>query len=568
MIKLILQILSAKEKKKLVLISILILIGMLFEMLSLGVVIPVIILLLKGKESFLQLDFFSQYKLYLTNISSNDLLLFCLLLIFIIFIIKYFFLVLLYFSQYNFAFEVTNRIASDIMNNYFKRPYVHFLKSNSSKMLNNIINQINIFISQGLEPLLLIFSEIFIFFGIVSFLIFLEPKVITVAILAISIPSFLILLIYKNKIKSWGIIQQLYNEKILKNLQESFHGIKEIKIFRKENLFLSTFINYIRISTRARKNMIITNNLPRIFLEANSIIFFIFFIFFFVDIKSSSEIISFLAVFTLALYRLLPSLNRIMQALQSLRYGYAATKVIKDEITQKTVSNKNFLTKSVSSNFVFEQIEFSEVSFCYEKDNFIFKNLNFEIIKNDFIGIVGKTGSGKSTFIDIFVGLLPIVYGKIIINKNLILSDIQENEWLDKIGYVPQNCNFLDSDIENNITFQKEEEIDYEHLQFCIKCAELDNFIFSLPQKLKTKIGERGVMISGGQKQRISLARSLYKKPKILILDESTSGLDFQTEEKIMQNLKKLDITIIIVTHRNKLLSYCNKILNFNELKL
>lgn len=567
MLSKVLKILNSTEKKNLLIIAILMFLGAIFEMMGIGLIIPIVVLVIRGKDTLLQVNFLSEYKDFINLFSDFQLLGFTLLLTISIYLIKYLFLIILYWYQYNFSYKILNRIVNNILEKYLIKPYSYFFSVNSSFLINNLFNQVNIFISQVIEPLLLIVCELIIFFGVLAFLIYLEPNIVLTGLLLLILPTLAIYLFFKKKIKLWGLEQQQYDQKVIKNLQETFQGIKEIKIFQKEKSFLSIFKNNFLITTKARRNILISNNMPRIWLEFLSIILFSLFLIIYINIKTVDEIVAILAIFSLAFFRLLPSINRIIQAIQSLRFGSASADRVYKEINNLEISfNDTKINKNL--DFKFNSIVFKNVHFSYNQNVPILKNISLTVSKNDFIGIIGKTGSGKSTFIDIFTGLLEISNGEIIINDNKKISEIGYKNWLNCIGYVPQVCNLLDLNVAQNIALEEKiVEIDYDYLQFCVKLSEIEDFINSMPQKLETQIGERAIQISGGQKQRIALARAIYKKPKILILDEATSALDEQTEIKIINNLKQLDLTVIMITHQKKLLNYCNKVFNFDDMK-
>ena len=567
MIKKISEILNYKEKIYFFYLLCLMVVGMILETLGIGLVIPIILILLKGKEGLLEISFFQKYEEIILNYNSSEIVVIGLLLLLSVYLFKYLFLVFLYFRQFNFSANVLLRITNQIFKNYLIKPYKFFLDANSSKLINNLITQVSVFTDQALETLMTIGTELFILIGILSFLIYVEPSATLLIISMITIPSLIFFLIVKNKAKKWGQTKQLYEEQNIKNLQQTLSGIKEIKIFGKEIQFYNIFKNNLFFVANTRKKMLILNQIPRVWLESLAILSISALIYFLSNQKGSEILISTIGLFAAAAFRLLPSLNRIMLAAQVLRYGYAATNRVHQEL--EILKSKNII---ISDKFEelpeqFKSINFSNVNFGYNTNQKILNNINLKICKGDFIGVAGVTGSGKSTFVDILTGLIELVSGQVLYNEKLDIIDF-EKSWQSKIGYAPQMYNLLDDTILNNITFNdKEIEKKLIILKESLKIAELEKFIETLPDKLNTKIGERGIKLSGGQKQRIIIARALYRNPEILILDEATNALDSDTEQKIIKNLlmKKKNISIIMITHRESSLLACNKIFRLQK---
>jgi ABC-type multidrug transport system fused ATPase/permease subunit len=274
-----------------------------------------------------------------------------------------------------------------------------------------------------------------------------------------------------------------------------------------------------------------------------------------------------LTVFLAATFRIIPSANKILTQAQVIKVSNASIDLVYQELSTSDVSYFNdFTFEGHQNTILFKSLELKNISFKYNlNEDLILNNLNFKIIKGESIGIKGESGAGKSTFIDIVLGLLIPHEGSIILNGEKDQSKINGKM---NVGYVPQNIFLLDESIEKNIALGiQEEEIDSSKILLAIKSAQLDTFVNSLPNGLKTVIGERGVRLSGGQRQRIGIARALYNDPEIIILDEATSSLDNETEASFMKTIYSLkgEKTLLIVAHRLSTLNNCDKILTINK---
>ena len=275
------------------------------------------------------------------------------------------------------------------------------------------------------------------------------------------------------------------------------------------------------------------------------------------DIKS---LLPTLGVFVVATLRLLPSASKIIQSAGKIRYGVPSVDLLKKEIEQSDYKTSKKNIKNLK-DFEFNELKFENISFNYLNSNKkILDRISLRINKGDKIGIVGASGTGKSTLIDIFTGLINPSFGKIYLNERLV--KLNDKNWYDVIGYTPQFIFLTDDTILNNIAFGvNEREHQLKSIKRACEVAELDNFIKTSNSGLKTKIGELGVRLSGGQRQRIGIARAIYSNPQILVFDESTSAIDIKTEEKIINNINSLpNKTVIIISHRLSTLQKCNKV--------
>ena len=283
--------------------------------------------------------------------------------------------------------------------------------------------------------------------------------------------------------------------------------------------------------------------------------------------ENSGQVLSILSIYALAGLKLIPAFQEVYRSYNLINfYQFSLEKVLLDlNLNYKSVQLENV---EIFKNF--NKIKISNLSFSYESESKkIFSDVNIEISKGDQVGFIGKTGSGKTTFIDILIGLLMPTQGTIYID-DFNISRIS-NIWKSKIGYVPQNPFLIDGTILENIAYgQERTKIDLFKIEESTKSADIYDYINSLPNKFETHVGERGVRLSGGQVQRISIARALYKNPSVLVLDEATSSLDIHTEKKIMDSISNLskDLTILIITHRFETLRHCNKIYRVENEKI
>jgi ABC-type multidrug transport system fused ATPase/permease subunit len=566
-------ILNSNQKRNFIFLTALTLFSAIFEMLSLGILIPIMSLLTNQSEHFsvVGLDFL--HSLLLTfNLTNNQKIIYFLIILLLVFFVKTIFFTFLNFFNFKIIANFNYEISKKVFRNYLLRDYNFFLSSNSSGLTQKLTKEIENLVEIFSVSLLLLFNEIFILVAISLVLIFLNFKAYIVAFLFFGLSSLVFFLLIKNFLNKWSLLRQIYQTKIIKCIQEGIRNIKELKIFSKENEFINYFNFYSLEYSKIQSNVNFLSSIPRHYIELIAIIFFVFGMYaFLLTGVSNAEIIITLSIFAAATLKILPSINRIINCIIKLKYAQSSVDVIYNELNLINGSY-HFNTNKIDSKkklIIKKNIKVNNVFFKYENNkNFILKNVNFKFPAKKIIGFFGKSGSGKTTLIDLLIGLLTPTKGNIYVDGKDIAKNLRK--WKNNIGYVQQSVYLIDSSIKANIVLGlKEDSINLKKINDILNIVCLKDFVDKLPNKINTNVGELGNNLSGGQRQRIGIARALYFDRDVLILDEATNSLDQSTEQKIIQNICKLkNKTIIFVTHKKSLLKYCDIIFDLNKLNI
>lgn len=452
-----------------------------------------------------------------------------------------------------------------VLEYYLHKEYPFHLKSNSSVLFKNLSVEVSQFTTYFLTPIISIASDAMVFIGIFVFMIAIYPLI--ASFLFFIIGGLLIFsnLLLKKKINSYARGRNTYSEEFYKSALEALHAVKEIQVFSVYQHFLERFN---KASRRYNENYIrfnIASNMPRHILETAIFTSVLLIILISAGLnKNYKEIIPMLTVAGIVSLRLLPLISKIATNLNAFHFSFNSTDIVFTIVRDYRVSfgEKSFLSRDIvvpqgSSN----SIIVDNITFRYAPEaQPIIKDFNVTIPSGATTAFIGETGSGKSTLIDIIMGLLTPEKGCVYFG-DIKISLLSLESFRQKIGYVPQNIFLADDRIVSNIAFGvPPDKIDLTMLNNAIKISQLESFINTLPEGVSTRIGERGVRISGGQRQRIGIARALYRNPDIIILDEATSALDVHTEESLYQAIKHLRKTIIIVTHRFSTLENADRI--------
>lgn len=563
-LKKIIAVLEKNHKKKLYLLVFLMVLSMFFEILSLGSILPVLTFFTDPEKV---INYLNHYNLnFNINIKKDNYIFVFFILILLLFFIKILFLVFLNWWQSHLVFLVETKLSKQLYEGYLNQSLEYFDNRNSSDLIRNIITGISYF-SGSIMFISIFITELLVIIGASCLLIYVEP----IGAIFIGLVFICSALIYykvtKTKILDWGKKRQFYDAKKLKSLQQGFNGIHIIKFLNREIFFVKEFSFNNYKNAQVSKYQMILNSIPRLWFELISVFTVISLLFILVmQGKTIDTIIPTLGLFVATAFRFLPSANRILISIQNLKFSYPFIHTIFTEM--KEIKKFNTIKFSKKNDLFFNKIiEFRDVNFRYANTkNWILKKLNFKVKIGSTLGIIGESGSGKSTVIKLLTGLINPNSGSIKVDGKNIKSNIKN--WQKSISYVPQNVFLIDDSIRKNITFGIDDKfIDENQLDYSLKVAQIRDFVDSLPEGKNTIVGERGIKLSGGQIQRIGIARALYNKSSVLILDEATSSLDTKTERNFLKFINKLtDFKLkIIVTHRKSSLIICNEIF---EMKL
>ncbi|MBT6438966.1 MAG: ABC transporter ATP-binding protein [Flavobacteriales bacterium] len=456
-----------------------------------------------------------------------------------------------------------HNISMRLLKSYLSQSYLFFLNRNTSDMGKNILSEVLRCVNGVILPTMYITSKLIISIFIIGFLFAINPFLAIISFVLIGGSYWIIFGLIKKRLNKIGVASTNVVRERFKIAHEAMSGIKDIKLYGSEGEFLHRFSTPSKANARYTIQSAVISTLPRYLMEMITFGGIISLIAFLI-IKGGNigNIIPIISVYVLASYRLLPALQQIYVGITRIKYNLPALNILIEDISlsKEGISSQQKNPQPISFNL---DLQFQSLKFSYpNKESYVIDGLNLDIKSKTTVGLVGKTGSGKTTFIDIILGLLPITSGKIIVD-GVEITQGNLSAWQKKLGYVPQSIYLTDDTIERNIAFAiQDDNIDTNRIIKVAQMAELDDFIQTLPGGYQTYVGERGVRLSGGQRQRIGIARALYRNPAVLVLDEATSSLDGITESVIMDTIHNLSHkkTIILIAHRLTTVKECDMI--------
>lgn len=560
LIKSVLKVFDGKQKRNLIGMTFLILINSGLSLLGVSVLVP-FVQAVTSPEQLLEKDIIKWLYDLLGLSDANQLVTLLAVLIIIVYVAKNGFIIFINNMQYRFSYYGKRDMQDKLMRYYIAKDYTFFLNHNSAELMRDINTDPEMFYAAVLNILQLA-SEMCVCTVMIIFLFVTDP----IITLGVALAMVLILLIFVKGLRKilarFGDDRRKYNANVFQCIQQAFGGIKEIKIANRESYFEEEFCRQNGLYTYTIKQNAFISSIPKPMMEALCVVGLMAAIAVRMNMTSTSstELMSTLAVFAMSAFYLLPSANKISEYLGSIIHnGVVIHKMGEEYVKIRDLEIQSEADKDYKPVVLDREICVENLTFQYpDTEEAVLKNVNVTIPKNASVAFIGPSGAGKTTMVDLILGVLKPQEGCIAVDGMNIKESYRG--WHEKIGYIPQTIYMLDDTIRNNIAFGQKEEIDDEQIWDALRQAQLDEFVKSLDDGLDTMIGEAGVRLSGGQRQRIGIARALYRKPEVLVLDEATSALDTETEAAVMEAIDSLQgkMTMLIIAHRLTTIKNCD----------
>lgn len=553
------SLLSRRERKSAFVLLFLMVMGMGLEMLGIGLVIPAISLMTQS-------DVGTRYPQlrpmlnFLGNPNQAQLIIGGMIGLVVVSVIKATFLAFFAWRQARFSFGLQVQLSQRLFAVYLRQPYTFHLQRNSAELMRNAFSAVDIVVHVCIVSTLQLLTEFLVLLGIFALLLMVEPVGAVVVVSVLGSAGVLFHRTTRGRIARWGIARQHHEALRVQHLQQGLGGAKEIKLLGREDEFLDQYRLHSRQDARVAEYQSTLQALPRLMLELLGVAGLATLVLIMITQgREPSSIVPMLALFAAAAFRLMPSVNRVLLAVQSLRYRLPYVNTLHSDLGIETPDDASRALESLPLR---EQICLKDISYSYPgASSQALDKVSISIRRGESVGFMGSSGAGKSTLADIILGLLTPASGVVTVDGRNIQGDLRA--WQNQIGYVPQSIYLTDDSLRRNVAFGLSDgKIDDDAVRRAVKAAQLEDFVRDLPAGLDTIVGERGVKLSGGQRQRIGIARALYHDPDVLMLDEATSALDADTERDVMDDVMALrsDKTILIIAHRLTTVQRCDRL--------
>ena len=546
-------------------------IGAMLEAVGIGAILPLISIM--GQPNFLQRHIEIAGVVEKLGIADHTgFIVFCACGLIVLYLLKNTYMAWQTKLQIDFSMRNQVEFSKELMANYLTKPYVFHLNHNSATLLRNVNSAGGVIFASMLVPTFTLITELITATTIWLMLVIVDPFTAISVAGVLSVMMYGIIKTFRKRITRQGQVQNEYASQYVKCVNQGFGAIKETKVMRKEAVFLSEFTRTYTQYGEANRRFMFINQLPRMMIETLVVSgLLVLIVAKLLMGNSPMDIVPLLGVLALAAFRLMPSANRIVNLYNGIKFQqpffYELYPELMD-IKERKVKRQDSYYLSEQPKLEFEkQIHVDNLHFSYpEGKEEVLHGVSFAIKKGDFVGIVGPSGAGKTTFVDILLGLLRPTGGSIRVDGEDIFQNIRS--WQANLAYVPQSIYLIDGTVRENVALgEAVQDIDDIRVEKSLKMAELYDFVMAIPDGIDTTVGERGVKLSGGQRQRIGIARALYQQPEVLILDEATSALDNETEKSITDTILKFkgEITIIAIAHRLSTLAECDYKIDFQD---
>lgn len=556
------DILSPSQRLSAAWLAVLITVGMLLEMLGVGLVVPALAAV-SGARSAAESATLARIRAWLGDPDYAQLVVMGLGALLVVYAVKTVFLVFLSWKQARFVAALQSSVANRLFSHYLHQPWAFHLQSNSATLLHKMGGEVFQFATL-VTSLLSFLTEFLVALGVSSLLLYVEPFAAMGSAIALGAATWLFQKLTRRHIDAWGARNHQHDVLRTKHLQQGIGGVKDVKILGREAYFLERYRQEEEAASSMRTRLAAAQQLPRLWYELLAVAGLAMLGSLLVwQGESGPRLLSRLALFAAAAFRLMPSANRMMNTWQGLRFMTPSVDSIHAELAV-SITEKPPLSPPLEFR---NTIELSGVTLQYPgATEPAIAGVSVRILKGRSLGIVGGSGAGKSTLVDVILGLLTPDSGAVMVDGADIRGNVRS--WQGQVGYVPQAIYLTDDTVAANVAFGvPSDEIDVDAVRRALRAAQLETLIATLPDGIDTFVGERGVRLSGGQRQRIGIARALYRDPPILVLDEATSSLDTETERGVMEAVNELHgaKTLIIVAHRLSTVASCDELIRLER---
>ena len=566
-----------KQKKQLVGLAVLILIGGLLETLGVSMLLPIVTAIM-DPEAIMEKEPVRDVAQMLHIQTSRDLIMFMLIVLIVLYVFKNAYLLFLTYVQNTFVTRNRNRMISRVMREFLNRPYEDYLGADIPTVFRLTDSDIpNAF--QLILVMIQMITEIVVAVSLCIVLVVNSPLMCLFIVVIFLGLTLIITKQLKPRLNRIGHRNQTIQSRIAKWRIQSIYGLKDVKVLHREEFFVRNYYESGAVGANVARNYAVLNNLPRLLIETIFMAaMFLFILLYMMRGGDVTVLVPQLTVFAMAAVRMLPGINRINTYLSEIAYAQPCLDYLYDNLNESMKKDVNGSVTGLTGDKqpelpkleLQDKIVLDHITYAYPNtEKNIFTDAHMEVKKGQSVGIMGPSGAGKSTIVDILLGLLHVQAGKITCDG----MDIFDNypAWLAKIGYIPQSIYLIDESIRDNIAFGIDaDRIDDKRIWEVLEEAQLKEFVEELPEGLDTTIGDRGVRISGGQRQRLGIARALYHNPEILVFDEATSALDNDTEKAVMDAINSFHgrKTMVIIAHRLNTIAKCDVIYKVEDEKI